>query len=58
MKKLFSVVLPHFDKAETVYKIATVLYKVAMLLRDELTAILDNKTPPTPPSAPGLMMAA
>jgi hypothetical protein len=51
VKKILGQLLPHFDKAETLYKVATVLYKVAMLIRDELHSLTGDKNPP---AAPGL----
>lgn len=54
MKKLLSGLLPHFDKADTAFKVLNVIYKVVMLLRAELAAVIDDKQPP---SAPGLVAA-
>jgi hypothetical protein len=55
MKKLLSGILPHFDKADTAFKVINIVYKVIMLLKTELAAVIDDKTPP---AAPGLMSIA
>jgi hypothetical protein len=53
VKKLLSGILPHFDKADTAFKVINIVYKVVMLLRAELAAVLDDKTPP-PGASPAL----
>ncbi len=49
MLKVLRAILPHFDKADTLFKVVLVLQKVINVLREEIAA-MDNQNQ-TPPAA-------